>query len=211
MKNEIQKALNWRYATKQFDPEKKIEKEDFDILKEAIRLAPSSYGLQPWKFIIVNNKEMREKLKAAAWGQSQITDASHFIVFCGKTDMDEKYIKEYVHSISKTRNIPQANLKDYEEMMLGFRSQVDKTFIENWTKKQAYVALGFLLESAALLQIDACPMEGFNVAAFDEILGLKEKGFSAAVLCTLGYRSKDDSTSTMKKVRFAHEDVIEEI
>jgi len=211
IKTQIKEALNWRYATKLFDPTRKIVKEDIDILKESLRLSPSSFGLQPWKFLFIENKDLREKLKSASWGQKQITSASHLVVLCAKTDIDNNYIKKFIESISKIRNIPLEQLKENEEMIINFRKNAGNSFIENWTKKQVYIALGFLLETAALLQIDACPMEGFEANKFDEILDLKNKGLTSAVVCTLGYRSNNDKYAKLKKARFSPEQLIEEI
>lgn len=202
-------ALHFRYATKEFDPTKKISKEDFDTLLESLRMAPSSFGLEPWKFLVIENPELRKKLRAAAWDQTQVTDSSHFIVLCARKDVDDKYIKNYVERIAKTRGIAKEQLSGYEEMMLGFRSNKSNEWMVDWSKRQTYIALGFLLEAAAIKGIDATPMEGFDPNAFDEILGLKGGSYTTSVLCCLGYRSKKDNYANLKKVRLDKKDVIE--
>ncbi len=196
------KALNWRYATKKFDPLKKVSEENLNELLESARLAPSSYGLQPWKLVVVTNPELRKKLREHAWGQPQITDASHLIVLAARTDVDEKYIKEYVGEISKQRNVAVESLKGYQDMMVGDLTSRPKEAVLEWSKHQTYIALGFLLFAAAQKHIDACPMEGFDPAKFDEVLGLKKHNLASAVLCTIGYRAADDPAAKNVKVRF---------
>ena len=155
--------LNWRYATKKFDPSKKISEQEFSQLIEALRLSPSSFGLQPWKYVIVRNPELKKKLRAHAWDQPQITDADAIIVFCAKKSMDESYIKNFVESISKTRGVAKESLDGYEQMMLGaIKAKAPEAAIQ-WMKHQAYIALGGLLTECAYRKIDACPMEGFEI------------------------------------------------
>lgn len=205
----IIEALNFRYATKIYDSGKKIMNSDFEYLLESLRLAPSSFGLEPWKFLVIENKELREKLKVAAWGQPQITDASHLIVLCARKDVDENYIKKFIERTAKIRSIGKEQLAGFEEMLLGFRAARTKEWVSEWTKKQTYIALGFLLETAALKGIDATPMEGFDALKFDEILELKDSEYNSVVVCALGYRSKEDKYPNLKKVRFEKKDVFE--
>ncbi|MFI2743848.1 NAD(P)H-dependent oxidoreductase [Zhouia sp. PK063] len=199
--------LNWRYATKSFDTSKKISEENLQILKEAMRLSASSYGLQPYKIFIIENSDLRNKLKAAAYNQPQITDASQLIVFAGKTDVTAQDVTEYMENISAVRNIPLEALQGFSDAINGAvvtRTQEAKAI---WTAKQCYIALGNLLSAAAHLNIDTCPMEGFNAAAFDEILGLKEQCLATAVIATIGYRSEEDQTQHYAKVRKSHENL----
>lgn len=207
--SDILKALNWRYATKTYDSSKKISEKDLDEMLEAMRLSPSSFGLQPWKFIVVEDKELRKKIAEKAWNQSQVTEASHLIVICAKTDVSEDYIKNFIKDISKTRNISIESLKGYEDMMIGFRRNLSVDEVKNWTKKQAYISLGILLHTAAMKKIDATPMEGFSPEGVDEILNLKEKGLTSAVLCALGHRSEKDASANYKKVRHSLSTVVE--
>ncbi len=201
-------ALNWRYATKQFDSSKKVSEKDLNELLESARLSASSFGLQPWKFVVVEDKKLREKLRENGFGQPQITDASHLIVLCSIKNVDEKYIKKYIEHVAKIRGIPKESLKGYEDMMIGFSKQMNKEQMLNWTKKQTYIALGTLLSACALKKIDASPMEGFNSMEFDKILGLEKIGLTSAVICAVGYRSEKDETSKYKKVRFDAKDIV---
>ena len=198
---------NWRYATKKFDSTKKISTEDLNTLKEAIRLSSSSYGLQLYKVLIVENPELRAKIQPAAWGQSQIVDASHLIVFANQTNVTEADIDGYLKNVAETRNIPETALSGYGDFMKGgilSRSDDDKA---NWTSKQTYLALGNLLNAAAELKIDVTPMEGFVPAQVNEILGLNELGLNATLIATVGYRHEEDATQYQKKVRKSNEEL----
>jgi nitroreductase/dihydropteridine reductase len=197
-------ALEWRYATKKFDTTKKISATELDELTEVLRLAPSSFGLQPWKFIVVKDTTLRNKLKGAAWNQAQLTDASHLIVLCARTDVDAAFVRRYVEHTASTRKLPVDALKGFEEMMLGSVNGRTKEAVVEWNKRQVYIALGMLLEAAALKNIDACPMEGFEPAQFDKILDLTD--CTATVICALGHRAADDRLSP--KVRFPKNEVI---
>lgn len=206
MKN-ITQALTWRYATKKFDTTKKLSEDTLHTLKESIRLSPSSYGLQPYAIIEVTTPELREKLKVSSYGQTQVTDASHLFVFAAQTDVTEAHVDEFIKSHSTIRNVPVEALAGYAGMMkanIVARTTEQKVL---WAEKQAYIALGFLLETAAMLEVDAAPMEGFDAAQFDEILGLKEKGLTAAVICAVGYRSEDDEYANQPKVRRAESEL----
>ena len=199
--------LNWRYATKKFDATKKISAADLNTLKEAVRLAASSYGLQPFKVVLVENPEIREKLKAAAWGQTQITDASNLFVFANDLNAGPESVAAYIKNISETRGLPTEALGGFADMMNGVISNLSQEAKNIWTSKQTYIALGTLLAAAAELKIDATPMEGFNAAAFNEILGFDKLGLNASVIATVGYRHGEDDTQHYKKVRKSHEEL----
>ena len=198
---------NWRYATKKFDATKKIAKEDLRILKEAIRLSSSSYGLQPYKIIIIENPELRAKIQPAAWGQSQITEASHLIIFANKTKLDNTDIDEYVNTISTVRNIPVASLTAYGDFMKSKIVSLPDDSKNVWTSKQTYLALGNLLNAAAELKIDVTPMEGFVPEQINEILGLDKLNLNTSLIATLGYRHEGDDTQHYKKVRKSEEEL----
>jgi nitroreductase len=202
---------NWRYATKKFNSEKKISNSDLEILKEAIQLSTSSYGLQPYKVIIVENEEIRKQLQPASWGQSQITDASHLFVFASITNVDSEYINNFVDNMAKTRNIPVESIKAYADFMIGNITTLtpEKQFI--WSQKQAYLALANLLNVAAELKIDVTPMEGFIPEQYNKILGLTEKGLSATLVATIGYRADEDATQHYAKVRKPISELFESI
>ncbi|WP_411032294.1 NAD(P)H-dependent oxidoreductase [Spongiimicrobium sp. 3-5] len=204
-------SLNWRYATKKFDPSKKIAKADLETLLEAVRLSASSYGLQPYQILVITDPEIREKLKPVSWGQSQITDASHLIVFANNTVVDENLMDGYIKNVSNTRGIPQEELQGYGDFMKSKLLDLTEEQRLSWTSRQVYLALGNLLSAAALLKIDTCPMEGFEAEKYNEILGLKEKGLNAAVVATIGYRSEEDTTQHYKKVRRSKEELFTHI
>lgn len=198
---------NWRYATKQFDASKKISSDDLNTLKEAVRLSASSYGLQPYKVIIVENPELREQLKGAAYGQTQITDASHLFIFANDLNLDAGSVDKYINAISEIRGVPADALGGFSDMMKGVISSLPVEAKHIWTAKQTYLALGNLLNAAAELKIDATPMEGFNAAKFNEILGFDKLGLNASVIATVGYRHEEDNTQHFKKVRKSHEEL----
>ena len=198
---------NWRYATKKFDANQKISDADFATLQEAMRLSTSSYGLQPYKILIISDPELRAKLQPAAWGQTQIVDASHLIVFANMLNIGDAQIDSYIKNISQIRNIPEEGLEGYSSFMKSKITSLPQEDRNTWTSKQTYLALGNLLNAAAELKIDATPMEGFDKDAFNAILGLTEKGLSASVIATLGYRHQDDATQHYKKVRKANEEL----
>ncbi len=209
--NEIIKKLEWRYATKEFDPTKKISEEDMHVLLESARLAPSSYGLQPWKFIVVENVELREKLKEHAWNQSQITDASHLVVLCRLAALDESHVQKHVEKTAELRAVSLEELSGFKDMMIGDIKNRTKDGLEQWMAKQVYIALGFMLHTAAQMHIDTCPMEGFDPKKFDEILELDKRGVNSVVLCTIGYRKEGDKLAKAAKARFHKDDVVEVI
>lgn len=198
---------NWRYATKKFDATKKIASEDLETLKEAIRLSSSSYGLQPYKVLIIDNPELRAQIQPAAWGQSQIIEASHLFVFANMTNLGENEIDQYIEQIAETRGIPVENIAGYGDFMKSKIASLPENIKNTWTAKQTYLALGNLLNAAAELKIDATPMEGFEPEKVNEILGLTEKGLNAALIATVGYRHEEDSTQHNKKVRKSKEEL----
>lgn len=209
MKNELQKTLEWRYAVKKFDAEKKIPADIWSTLENALVLTPSSYGLQPWKFYIIQDMNIRAKLRPASWNQSQVTDCSHYVVFTLKQKIDESYIDEYMATIAQKRNHPVENLAGFKkaisgDVVTGPRSKIS----EEWAARQCYIALGNFMTAAALLGVDTCPMEGFEPAKYDEILGLNGTGYRTVVACAAGYRSKEDPLANWAKVRFPHSKMI---
>ena len=198
---------NWRYATKKFDATKKISNEDLSILKEAIRLSSSSYGLQPYQVFIIESKDLRAKIQPAAWGQAQIVDASHLFVFANQTDVTNEDIDKYLKNVSETRNIPETALAGYGGFMkngIGAKSIAEKT---DWTSKQTYLALANLMNAAAELKIDVTPMEGFVPSEVNEILGFNELGLNTSLIAPVGYRSEEDATQHQKKVRKSNEEL----
>jgi nitroreductase len=201
--------LCWRYATKQFDPDRKISPEDWATLEMALVLSPSSFGLQPWTFIVVSDAITRAKLMCASNGQRQIVDASHLVVFTVKTDLGEEDIDAYLRRISEVRQVPIGSLALLRAQLVGgVALGMDETSRRAWESRQVYLALGVLLTGAALLGIDACPMEDIAPAEYDATLGLKAKRLATVVVCALGYRSAGDKHASLPKVRFRTEDVL---
>lgn len=197
------KNLSWRYATKKFDVKKAVSVEDKNKIMEAIRMAPSSYGFQPFHVDIVESKNIREEFKKAAHNQSQITDAPLLFVFLVRTDLSKR-IDEYLDVISGGDASKKSGLKQYEDMMKGAVSGFDESKAKAWAAKQAYIALGFALAACAELGLDSCPMEGFDADAFNEILELPDNLYPAVALA-VGYRSKEDVIKP--KVRFPKEEL----
>lgn len=198
---------NWRYATKKFDSAKKINEADLDFLKEAVRLSASSFGLQLYKVIIIENPEIKAQLLPASYGQTQITDASHLFIFANQMNVGNTEIDAYLKNTSEIRELPIEALAGYGDYMKGFVNPIPEDAKNVWTAKQTYLALGNLLNAAAELNIDATPMEGFNAAQFNEILGLDKLNLNAAVIAPVGYRHEEDETQHHKKVRKSHEDL----
>ncbi|NGO37828.1 NAD(P)H-dependent oxidoreductase [Limisphaera ngatamarikiensis] len=205
-------ALRWRYATKVFDPNRKIPAPVWAALEEALVLSASSFGLQPYRFLVVDDPSLRQQLMPHAWNQRQVVDASHFIVFAARTTITEADIDRWIARIAEVRNVPRESLNGYRSMMTGML--LDPSFAPqavHWAAKQAYLALGNLLTCAALLGVDACPIEGFVPAEFDRILHLPEQGYTSVVCCALGYRSADDKYATLPKVRLPGSELIQHI
>jgi nitroreductase len=204
---DILSKLNIRYATKVFDPTKKVSEADMEKLLEAIRLSASSYGLQPYKVIVVEDPKIRADLRQVAWDQPQITDASALLVFAVQYETNAESIDEFVDLISQTRNIPKDALSGYRDMMKGSLQGMSQEQVETWVSKQAYIALGFGLVAAAVLGLDACPMEGFSATDFDKILDINKLRLKSKVIMAVGYRSAEDKYQHLAKVRQSKEDL----
>ncbi|AEM71729.1 nitroreductase [Allomuricauda ruestringensis DSM 13258] len=203
--------LKWRYATKKFDASKTIKEDDLEQLKEAVQLSASSYGLQLYKVLIIQNKELKSQLREAAWNQAQLTDASHIFVFCNYTERKNEHIDEYIQATAKTQDTPSEKLEGYGNLIKQSLSAKSEAAWQSWSEKQTYLALSNLLTACAELKIDSCPMEGFEQEKFNKILGLDEKGLNAAVIAPVGYRSTEDHTQFRSKVRKPKEILFEEI
>ena len=209
--DDVLSALNWRYAVKKFDATRKIPADTWALLEESLRLSPSSYGLQPWKFIVVNTPSIREQLLPHSWGQKQIVDASHLVVLAVKqpvTPADGERLVEYT---TTARGLPAGALDAYKGMVVGSLSRTPDDAKDVWMSRQVFIALGVLLTTAAMLHVDACPMEGFVPEKYDEILGLTAKGYASRVVATLGYRAADDANGGYAKVRYPKAEIIETV
>lgn len=209
--NTIIEDLNWRYATKKFDPSKKVSNEDLETIKESLRLTATSYGLQPMKFIFVENPAVREQLTPASYGQTQIKDASHLIVLCSYIEVNDEHVDQYMQDVSSTRNIPLEGTQQFGKYIKGAISNLSNEQKQIWSSKQTYIALGNALHTCARLRIDTTPMEGFDPAAYDQILGLSAKNLQASLVMTIGYRHEEDGSQHQPKVRKADAEIFETI
>ena len=205
-------ALNWRYATKRFDPTKKIPADTWAALEQALILTPTSYGLQPYRFIVMTDPTKRAELLAHSWNQRQVIDCSHYVVLTARTKMTEADVDRLIQRTADVRNVPVESLSAYRGMMLGdvVHGSRGKTAHE-WATRQAYIALGNLMTGAAILGVDACPMEGLVPSEYDRVLDLNGSGYATVVACALGYRAADDKYATAPKVRFEASELVRKI
>lgn len=208
MEKEILNSLSWRYAVQVFDETKKVSQKDLDTILESGRLAPSSYGFEPWKFLVIENPEIRAKLREAGYGQPKITDASHLIVLARRTDARANISAERIERTAKTYGTSEEQLQDFRDMMDGAIKSYSDEYLDADMKAQVFIPLGTMIETASLLKIDSAPMGGFDAQKFDEILGLKAKNLTATVLLALGYRGEDEAAKR-PKVRRSFEEVVE--
>lgn len=208
---ELLASLRRRYAVKKFDANGKIVPAVWDALEEALVLAPSSYGLQPFRFFVVEDKALRAKLREASWGQSQITDADKLVVFAAKKDFGAADVEAFVKRVAEVRGAPLESLEQYKQMMLGSLTRRTPEQNAAWVARQAYIALGVFLTSAASLGVDACPMEGLDPAKYDELLGLGKLGYTALCVATAGVKAADDAYGKLAKVRFSRAEMVRKI
>ena len=208
----LTEALHWRYATKKFDPSRQIPQEQWAALEEAMVLAPSSFGLQPWRFILVETPEIRAQLPALSWGQTQPLDCSHYVVFAVRKGLTVADVDRYVDRIAEVRGATRESLEGYRSFMLGsHKAASEQGRLDDWSSRQVYIALGQAMAAAALLGIDTCPLEGIEPAKYDALLGRERDGYSALCGLAFGYRAEDDKYAQAPKVRFARADVIKHV
>jgi nitroreductase len=204
--------LRWRYAVKKFDPAQKIPAEVWQALEEALVLTPSSYGLQPWKFFVISEQALKDRLVPLSWNQRQLADCSHVVVFAIRKDLATADIDRYLARVAEVRGVPVAQLAGFRKLLVASLALPPPEFdLNEWATRQVYIALGNFMTSAAVLGIDTCPMEGIEPAKYDELLGLAARGYATAVVCVAGYRAADDKNASLPKVRFKHEDVVEHL
>lgn len=202
--------LHWRYATKKFDAARTIPAADWQTLEEALILTPSSFGLQPWRFYVVTNPALKNQLPPHSWGQTQVAEASHVVVFAIKSNLSVADVDHFIQTMVAVRGGSVEALKGYRDIMAGFVSNpaID---LKLWATKQVYIALGNLMTSAALLGIDVCPMEGITPPKYDEILGIDKDGYQTVVVAPVGYRAADDKHAGYKKVRYPASEVVKHL
>ncbi len=209
---QLLEALNWRYATKTFDPARPIPDATWAALERTLVLTPSSFGLQPYRFLVIDDPELRQQLLPHAWNQRQVVDAARFVVFAARTEVTAPEIDTLIQLIATTRGVSPDSLAGLRGMMAGMLlAEASKSFVPHWTARQAYIALGNVLTAAPLLGLDACPIEGFVPAEFDRVLGLPAQGLTAVVCCALGYRAVGDKYATAPKVRFPVGELVKHI
>jgi nitroreductase len=203
-------ALTWRYATKKFDPTKVISPETWSALEDSLVLTPSSYGLQPWKFLVVTSPELKEKLKPLSWNQAQVTDCSHYVVFTIKKNLSAADVDRFVERTAEVRSVPVDSIAGYRNMMVSDVVNGARSFnVNEWATRQTYIALGNFMTSAALVGVDTCPMEGIEPVNYDKVLNLSEVGYATVVACAAGYRAEDDKYAELAKVRFAKSEMVD--
>lgn len=207
----IVSSLEWRYATKKFDENKEVSALDIEKIKDVLRLTPSSFWLQPWKFILISNKEIQASLVEQSWGQKQVLEASHVLIFARKNTLDESFVQEYIDDYLETIGAPAETLDWYKDMMNGVLSGMSEDDKAIWADKQIYIALWNAMTALADMQIDSCPMEGFLAPKYDEILWLGDKWLSSVVVLPIGYRAEDDKHATDPKIRFKNKDLFIEM
>ncbi len=203
-------AQRRRYAVKKYDPARKLDPATWEALEESLVLTPSGIGLQPWKFLVVDDPAVRGRLREASYGQPQITDAAKLVVFAARAGYSAEDVDRFIARVAEVRGVSLESLAGLKQAALGVvaRPEADR---DAWAARQAYIALGNFVASAAALGVDATPMEGFDPARYDEILGLREKGYRAVVVAAAGHRSAEDKYASLAKVRFRREDVVERV
>jgi nitroreductase len=206
---ELSADLAWRYATKKFDPSKKIPAEIWQALRHSLVQTPSSFGLQPWKFLIIDTPALRAQLRAVSWNQGQVEDAAHHVVFLARTEMTEADIDRLLDQQVAVRGTPRESLAGYRAMMVKSIVGASPEVVREWAARQVYLALGQFMLACASLQVDACPMEGLDPVKYDQILGLAGSGYRTVVACPVGYRADDDHYAELAKIRFPEADLIE--
>lgn len=210
LESEVLGRLRWRYAVKAFDPAKKIPEETWEALEEALVLTPSSFGMQPWRFLVLQDPVQRQQLVTYSWGQRQVVDCSHYLVCCIRQGLGEKDVDRYLRRIAEVRGEDLSKLSGLRSMLVKTLVQGPlKESIDEWAARQVYIALGSFMTVAAALGVDTCPMEGLDAARYDEVLGLRNSGYSTVVCCAAGYRAESDKYAALAKVRFPRSEVIE--
>ena len=203
-------SLKWRSAIKKFDSQKKVKEKDIERLLEGANLSATSGGLQPFKVLVIGEGDIKTQLAPHGFGQSQLQDASHLLVFAVETDIDEDTVNRYIERASEVRGQEKQSLIGYSDSMKMYISSMNEDAKLAWGKNQAYIALGTVLTVAAEMRIDTCPMEGFDAIKFEEILDLKSKKLKPALVLPIGYRSKEDVHSGEAKIRKKRENFVVE-
>lgn len=209
---DLLEQLNWRYATKAFNPDKQIPDETWAALTDSLVLTPSSYGLQPWKFVVVSSADTKETLRPLSWNQAQITDCSHLVVFTIKKNLSAADVDRFIENTAETRGQALESLSSYRNMIVSDVVKGPRSFnVNEWAARQAYIALGNFMTCAAILGIDTCPLEGIDPAGYDKVLNLQEDGYATVVGCAAGYRSSEDKYAQLAKVRYPKSEMVQNV
>ncbi len=205
--SQLIESYRWRYAVKRFDPSRQLDADTWAAIECSLVLTPSSFGLQPWRFIVISSRENKAKLPAISWNQPQPGDCSHMVVFAARKTVDKQYVDAFLARTAEQRNVPVESLGGYRNVLLEFLQNAAGRQLA-WSSNQAYIALGQLLASAAMLGVDACPMEGIVATEYDKLLGLEGGDYTTIVGCALGYRHSEDRYASLAKVRFDASDLV---
>ncbi len=208
--SQVIEQLKWRYATKQFDSSKKIDAATWSAIEDSLVLTPSSFGMQPWKFFVVTDDGVRQQLLEHSWKQAQVVDASHVVVLAMKKGIDDAEVDRFMASTAEIRGVEPKDLEGFSKVIKGFMANPNLDKAE-WAAKQVYIALGQLMAAAAMMGVDACPMEGFAPPKYDEILGLDKLGYASVLVCPMGYRHGDDKHATLAKVRYPKAEMVQHL
>lgn len=207
---DLLEAFKWRYATKKFDPSLRIDPETWSALEQTLVLSPSSFGLQPWKFLVVTDQAVKDSLVPLSWGQTQLSEASHVVIFAVKHPLTASDIRRHITRTAEMQGIDMQTLAGFEKVVVDF---VNNPALDAraWSSRQVYIALGNFMTAAALLGVDTCPMEGIDPAAYDKALGLEGSGYFTVAACPAGFRAADDRAAGRAKVRFRDEEILQRI
>lgn len=203
----IEQAMHWRNATKVFGKDRMVPDDKIDLLLETLRLSPSSIDLQPWKLLVIKNKAVRKQLQVLAMNQPQVTEASHLFLLCSLEILDSAYYERLVQ-LEKQENGQHSSLAIFRSMAMAFLESKDTKEIRHWMAEQVYIALGFLLSGCALMHIDACPIEGFDHAKVNKLLGLHDMGIESRIMVAIGYRPEKAEYSNKPKLRWPKKEVV---
>lgn len=200
--------LRWRYAVKRFDSSRKLASDVWQALESSLILTPSSYGLQPWRFIVISDEAVKSKLPSISWNQKQPQECSHMVVLAARRTVSTEYVDRYIDSVTEVRGLPTGAMSGYRNVLVSTVTKTEGQHLD-WNARQVYIALGQLMVSAAMLGVDSCPMEGIDTAAYDQLLGLSQTEYTSIVGCALGYRHPQDAQAQAAKVRFDAREMIE--
>lgn len=199
--------LAWRYAVKQFDSNRRIPAETWNAIEQSLIMAPSSFGLQPWRFLVITDSKIKDQLPPISWHQTQPRDCSHMVVLTARKSLDEAYVERFIQSVADTRAVPRENLNGYRNAILKSVLDSEGQHLQ-WNSRQVYIALGQLMMAAAIVGVDSCPMEGIDTHEYDKMFQLMDSNYTTIVTCALGYRSNSDKYATAAKVRFPKSEVV---